>query len=119
MADLRSALSACGFDPSYERITVEALKRRWNVDGRQLEVDITKRTGEHLDIVGLSGNELGVITDVINQISVPYQDRVEILGQRVAAILIERLTDQLGKVKNLDPVLYAAISREDQTILHI
>jgi hypothetical protein len=109
MKNLRSSLGACGFDPSYEKITVEALKRGRNGDGKPFEVEVTKRTGEYLGIVTLSGSEHTMITDVIDQPTVPYEDRVELLGQRIADILVERLAGQYRQGKGGDSTLYVRV----------
>lgn len=94
MSDLRTTFGACGFDPSYERIAVEALKRGHNGEGSPFEVDVTKRSGEYLGTVALRGDETGVIGDAVDDRRLPYEDSVEVLGQRVADLLVDKIAEQ-------------------------
>lgn len=108
MSDLRDSLGSCGFDPSYEDITVEAMKRGRNGDGRQFEVDVTTRAGRHLGVVCLRGGELGDIGQTVDA-AVDYEVGVEILGQRVADLLVNKVAELRSQGDRDDCQIYARI----------
>lgn len=108
MNSLRSSLVEAGFDPNYEAIAVEALKRGRNGDGRQFEVDVTKRAGMHLGLVCLRTGELGVIGQTVDM-AVDYEVGVEALGQLIADILVDKLATNRTLGNDDNPSVYARI----------
>lgn len=109
MTDLSSTFGACGYDPSYEKITIEAMKRGRNGDGRAFEVDVLSRSGEHLGVVPLRGGDSDPIADTLNQVNGPYEDRVEVLGQVIADLLVNKLAEQKGRTESVEPSIFTKI----------
>lgn len=108
MSNLRDSLGASGFDPNYETITAKALKRGRNGDGRRFEVNVTTRAGEHLGTISVSGAEVGAVGQAVDM-AVDYEVGVEILGQRIADLLISELAIQRTQGCNGDSQIYVRV----------